>query len=313
MKRILVTGSSGVLGHALQAIQGEYPHCEFIFSNPRLCDLTNAVEVFDHVKECRPDAIIHLAARSGGIGLTAKYPATVLRENVLMNTFILEAARVFRVKKIAMTLSSAIYSPQAPLPFRETSIHQGPPHESNYSYAFAKRLIEPFIRAYRKEYGLPVIGLVPNGIFGENDHFQEDSCTFIAALIRRFFENRDNDLKIVVWGDGSSLRELTYSKDMARAFMWCLFHYDSPEILNVGTNEEHSIKEIAYRIAEEFGIDRKRIVFDTTKPSGIFRKSTDQSKFNQLTSFPFTPFSIGLRNTIDWFLKNYETPQKVRL
>ena len=313
MKKILVTGSTGVLGHALQTIQGEYPECEFLFSNPKLCDLTNIEEVFNHVKECRPDAIIHLAARSGGIGFTLRYPATALRENVLMNTFILDAARMFNVKKIVMTLSSGIYPPDAPLPLQESSLHQGAPHESNYSYAFAKRLVEPFIRAYREEHNLNVIGLVPNGIFGENDHFDGEARTFIATLIRRFYENRNNQSPITVWGDGSPLRELTYSKDMAQAFMWCLFHYDSPEILNLGTSEEHSIKEIALMIADEFGIDRKRIVFDATQPAGVFRKSTDKSKFLQRTSFQFTPFSVGLRNTIQWFLKNYETPQKVEL
>jgi GDP-L-fucose synthase len=219
----------------------------------------------------------------------------------------LEVTRQLKVQKLVLTLSSGMYPADAPIPIKEDYIHSGPAHESNYSYAYAKRLVEPAIRAYRTEFGLNVIGLVPNGIFGENDNFDPDSATFIAALTRRFYENRDNDREIVVWGDGSPLREVTYSKDMARAFLWCLFHYDSPEILNVGTTEEHSIKEIAFMIADLIGIDKNRIVFDVSKPTGVFRRSTDNSRFVQLSHFRHSPIREGIENTLSWLGSNYET------
>ena len=304
-KRVLVTGSSGVLGSAFQAVEGEYPDCEFFFDRSNDCDLTDLAATIEHVKTLGPDAIIHLAAVSGGVVLSRNYPATLLRDNVLMTLNILEAARILQIKKLVLTLSSGMYPPDSPNPIKEEYIHAGPAHESNYSYSYAKRLMEPAMRAYRTEYGLNVIGLVPNGIFGPNDKYDDESATFIAALSRRFYENRENNSQIAVWGDGSPLRELTYSGDLARAFMWCLFHYDSPEILNVGTTEEHSIKDIAFMIADESGIDRSRIVFDVSKPSGVFRKSTDNTNFIKLSNFRYTPFLEGLKHTLKWLHENY--------
>jgi GDP-L-fucose synthase len=263
--------------------------------------------LLDYVRAIRPDAILHLAAVSGGVTLSIQYPAMLLRDNVLMSINMLEVARILNVKKLVMTLSTGMYPEKARNPVKEAYIHDGPPHESNYSYAFAKRLIEPAIRAYRTEHKLNVIGLVPNGIFGENDDFGREAASMISALIRRFYENIDTTSDIVVWGDGSPLREHTYARDMARAFMWCLFHYDSGEIVNVGTNEEYSVRDIACMIAEELGIAKDRIRFDLSKPAGVYRKSTDNSKFMALTHFEFTPFRIGLRHTLQWFKENYDT------
>jgi GDP-L-fucose synthase len=232
-------------------------------------------------------------------------PATLLTDNVLMTINVLEVARKLGVKKVVMTLSSGMYPPNSPNPLREEYIHDAPAHESNYSYAYAKRLVEPAIRAYRKQFGMNVIGLVPNGIFGPYDKFHPDEATFIGALMVRFLENSENDSPIVVWGDGSPLRELTYSEDMARAFLWCLFNYDSPQVLNVGTTEEHSIEDIARMIAQELDIDLSRIVFDGSKPNGVFRKSTDNSRFVGLSGFEYTPFRVGLRQTLGWLKRHY--------
>jgi GDP-L-fucose synthase len=305
-----VTGGSGVLGTALQAARKEYPDCEIVFGGRKECDLRDLSSCTQYVRSVNPDAILHLAALRGGVALSMKHPATMLRDNVLMSINILEAARITHVRKLAMTLSSGMYPATAPLPLREEYIHDGPAHESNYSYAYAKRLIEPAVRAYRAEYGMSVIGLVPNGIFGENDNFDLETATMPAALIRRFYESCHAAREIVVWGDGSPVRELTYSRDMARAFMWCLFHYDAPGILNIGTTEEHSVSEIAFMLADELGIARHRIVFDPSKPGGILRKSTDNSKFLGMSKFEFTPFIVGLRNTLRWLDQNYETAVK---
>jgi GDP-L-fucose synthase len=313
-KRILVTGGSALVGTAVRAIQNDYPGRNFVLIGSKDCDLTDRAGTIDFVRKTGPDAIIHLAAISGGVGLSTRYPATLLRDNVLMNLNILEAARLSGVKKTVMTLSSGMYPSDAPNPLKEEYIHQGDPHPSNYSYSFAKRLIEPAIRAYRTEYSMNVIGLIPNGIFGENDNFNEESAPMLPSLIKRFYEATNGESKLVVWGDGSPLREYTYSKDVARAFMWALDSYDDPGILNVGTTEEHSVKEIALMVAEVMEIPRERIEFDTTKPSGIFRKSVDNSKFLRLSSFTFTPFRTGLEHTIRWFSETYQAnPALIRL
>ena len=152
------------MGNAVKAISSVYDS-EFVFNIVR-CDLRNTGATLDIVAKYKPDAILHLAAVSGGVGLSIKYPAGILRDNVLMTFSILEAARKFNVKKTIMTLSTGMYPPNAPLPLKEEYIHNGYPHDSNYSYSFAKRIIDPAIKAYRDEYKLNVIGLIPAGIFG---------------------------------------------------------------------------------------------------------------------------------------------------
>lgn len=310
---ILVTGGRGLVGSALSAIASEYLGREFHFIGSKDCDLTKAERVREVVESLKPDAIVHLAAVCGGIGLSIKYPAMVLRDNVLMDINILDASRACGVRKTVMSLSTGMYPAEVANPIREEYIHEGSPHPSNYSYSFAKRLVDPLIRAYRAENGMNVIGLIPNGIFGENNNYREDYSTMLSALIRRFYENRNGNGDIVIWGDGTPLREMTYAKDMARAYMWCLDNYDGEQILHVGTTEEHSVGDIAYMIADHMGIDRRRVKFDITKPVGQFRKSTDNSKFMNLSNFSYTKFETALKSTIDWFCSHYGDGQSLRL
>ena len=312
--KILVTGGSGVVGSALKSLKFSYPLFDFVFSDSKACDLTDEVQTHHYVRSVEPNAIIHLAAYSGGIGLSMQHPAKLLRGNVLMCFNILEAARIHKVEKVVMTLTTGMYPPNAPLPLKEESIHDGYPHDSNYGSSFAKRLVDPAIRAYREEYGMNIIGLIPNGIYGECDNFHLEHAPMVPALIRRFYDSRESDSDIVVWGDGSPLREYTYSKDVAKAFMWGLLHYNDAQVLNIGSTEELSVREIAYLIAEYLDIDKQRIKFDASKPGGVFKKSTDNSRFLELSGFQYTPFREGLQNTIKWFCSAYrDYPDFMRL
>ena len=313
-KRILVTGSSAVLGTAVRSISVEYPENEFIFPSSSECNLTDASATLRFFELHEPEAVLHLAAVSGGIGLSIKHPATLLRDNIIMTFSVLEAARKCRVKKTIMTLTAGMYPTNAPLPLREEYIHDGYPHESNYGLSFAKRLIDPAIRAYSEEYGMNVIGLIPGGIFGENDNFNYDDATMVPSLIRRFYENKDNNDDIVIWGDGTPLREYSYSKDLARIYIWALEHYNGIQVLNIGSTEENSVRDIAFMIADIMGIDTDRICFDTSKPLGIFRKNTDNSRLAVLSHFKYTPFKDGIEKTIRWFCNAIENqPEVVRL
>jgi len=312
-RKILVTGGSGLVGHAIRNIKEDYSGREFIFSSSKDCNLVKLDETIEYVKKSKVDAIIHLAALSGGIEFSMKRPATLLRDNVLMNINVMETARLCNLKKTVMTLSTGMYANSVPKPILEEYIHDGSPHKSNYSYAFAKRLVDPLIKAYRTEYKMNVIGLVPNGILGEYSNYRYGESTMVPALIRRFYENRKGDSKIIIWGDGTPLREMTYAEDIARAYMWCLDHYDSEQILHIGTTEEHSVKEVAYMIAEIMGVDKSRIEFDTSKPSGQFRKNTDNSKFINLSGFKYTSFRTALEKTIKWFCENYDNKNVIRL
>lgn len=308
---ILVTGSSGVLGHGLKSITDQFPNSTFTFSNSQDCDLTDAKATVSYFKKLKPDAVMHLAAYSGGVALTAKYPAKMLKDNLLMTLNILEASVESNIQKVLLTLSSGMYPPSAEIPIKEEYIHLGAAHESNYSYSYAKRMMEPAINAYRTEFGLKVIGLVPNGIFGEHDDFRDGSAVMVSSLIRRFYENKNGDSEITVWGDGSPLREYTYSADLAHIFMWCMENYDAADILNVGSTEEHSVKEIAYIISDVLNINTNRIIFDTEKPGGVYRKSTDNSKFMNLSNHTYMPFKQGIEKTIKWFENNY--PKNIRM
>lgn len=313
-KKILVTGSSAVLGTAVKTVSREYSELEFIFLTSKDSDLTDSAQALDVVKQYSPDAIFHLAAVSGGIGLSIKYPATMLRDNTLMTFNVLEAARKCGVKKIIMTLTTGMYPPDATLPLNEDNIHDGYPHESNYGSSFAKRLIDPAIRAYREEYGINVIGLIPSGIFGENDNFNYEDAPMLPALIRRFYESRNTNDPVVIWGDGTPLREYTYSQDLAHIYMWALDNYNDAQVLNIGTTEENTIRDIALMIADIMQVDRSRITFDTSKPKGIYRKSTDNSRFKNLANFKYTPFRAGLERTIAWFTDAYENnPEAIRM
>lgn len=304
-KKVLVTGSSGTLGMGLKMSTNEYPGREFIFTRSTDCDLRDPKATLEFVRKHQPDAILHLAAVAGGIPLSMKHPAMMLRDNTYMTFSVLEAARALNIKKTLMTLTTGMYPPEAPLPIKEESIHDGAPHSSNYGSSFAKRLIEPAIRSYREEYKLNVIGVVPNGILGEYANYHPDAAIMPAALIKRFYENKNGNEPLVIWGDGSPLREITYAKDMARAFMWCLDNYNDAQILNVGTTEEVTVKDIALMIAEILGIDKKRLVFDTTKPAGVFRKGTDNSRFIKLSNFKYTPLRQTLEHTIKFFLEHH--------
>lgn len=315
MKTILVTGGNGVLGRAFYSMwPTRWAEYKWVFISSKEVDLTYGYYVSDYMHSLKPNYIIHCAALSGGVGISAKHPATLLRDNVLMSINILEAARICGVEKVIMTLSSGMYAPdiQGMIP-NENCIHLAPPHDSNYAYAHAKRLIDPLIRSYREEFNLNVIGLVPNAIFGENDYFGLEDCNMTAALIAKFYAARNTDEDIVLWGDGTPLRELTYAKDLARAYMWALENYDEAGILNVGNTDEVSVLWTAYKIAYLNDVDVSRIKWDTTKGGGPHRKPTDNSKFLDLSDFEYTPHAVSLRSTIDWHANTMQTnPDSIR-
>ena len=314
-KRILVTGGSAVAGEGLRSVvsRGEYPGREFIFPASKELNLLDFASAMAYVENFRPDAIIHFAAISGGIQLTIDHPASVMRDNVIMNFNILEAARVSHTPKLLMTLSGGMYPMNAHIPIKEEAIHDGYPHESNYSYAFAKRLVDPMIKAYRKEFGMDIIGIVPDAIVGPRSNFNPSASTAISALIRRFYENREGDSPLVVWGDGSPLRQVTFSEDIGSVAIWCIDNYSDPQILNVGTMEEISIKDAAHAIAEYMDIDKERIIFDLTKPVGQHRKAMDNSRFVSLSHFTYTPIREAIRKTVEYFIEHYPDSEKLRL
>ena len=190
-------------------------------------------------KRLNGDSIVHLAAISGGIGFSKSHHASMLRDNILMTFNILEAARINKYKKVLLTLTSGMYPEKIKPPYNETMIHEGRPLENNYGSSFAKRIMDPAIRAYRDEYNLDVIGLIPSGIFGPNDNFNIDHAPMLPATILKAYYAKKNNSKLKVWGNGKAIRDYTFSKDLRDIFIWALENYSSDLCLNVSSPEEH--------------------------------------------------------------------------
>ena len=307
MKKIIITGSNGVLGQAFKEkifVKKNKKKYKFVYLNSSICDLRDSKKTMKLFKRLNGDSIVHLAAISGGIGFSKSHHASMLRDNILMTFNILEAARINKYKKVLLTLTSGMYPEKIKPPYNETMIHEGRPLENNYGSSFAKRIMDPAIRAYRDEYNLDVIGLIPSGIFGPNDNFNIDHAPMLPATILKAYYAKKNNSKLKVWGNGKAIRDYTFSKDLRDIFIWALENYSSDLCLNVSSPEEHSIKEIVYKVCKNFKLNKKNVVFDKAKPNGILRKKSDISKFKKELNFKFNLFDKGLKITIDWFKKN---------
>jgi len=298
---ILVTGGTGMVGVALQQ---ELPHAQFLSS--KACDLTNQGATESLFEQREIERIIHLAAKVGGIKANSDNLATFCYENNMMNNNLFHAAQKHGVTKILSLLSTCVYPDIASYPLTEEQIHNGPPHFSNYAYAYAKRMLDVQSRAYRDQHGCNFITAVPNNLFGENDNFDLENSHVIPAIIRKVYEAKQSDGNVTLWGDGTPLREFTYTPDLAKILHFVLENYNDPTPLNIGNTVEIEIKRVALLIAEI--IDFKgELKWDSTKPKGQFRKPSDNSKLLKLGWSPadYTPFSEALENTCRWFVENY--------
>mgnify|MGYP001265577243 CR=1 FL=1 len=297
--KILITGGTGMLG---SAFEGE----NIIKTNSREFDLTNLTDALNMLRKYQPTHVIHLAAKVGGLGANMKNKADFYRDNILINTNVLEAARIYKVKKLLSLMSTCVYPANAELPLKEGSLHVGAPHSSNFGYAYAKRALDVQSRAYRQQYGCNFITAIPNNLFGERDNFDLENSHVIPAIIRKVYEAKKNNKSVLLWGDGSPLREFTYSKDMAKALMFVLKNYKDATPINVGNTYEHSIKEIATTISDIMDF-KGDIIWDTSKPKGQYSKPSSGEKL-ELLGYDrnlFTPTKKALEKTCDWFVENY--------
>lgn len=298
--KILITGGSGMVGHAVQHTEPCGIESKYLSSKDvDLRDFNACDEMFRSVQ---PTHVIHLAARVGGVKGNYTHMAEFFRDNILINTNVLECAKMHNANKLVSLLSCCIYPDGAPLPLQEKDLHNGEPHYTNYGYAYAKRMIEVQSRAYNQQYGTNFICLIPTNIFGKHDNFDIENGHVIPALIRKIHAAKLKNETAIIWGDGSALREFTYADDVALALWWALFNYDG-EPINIGSNEEVSIKYLVECICES--LDYYKIEWDISKLSGQARKPIDKSKFAQLTSLPSTSLKDGVSKTVAWYLDNF--------
>jgi GDP-L-fucose synthase len=308
-EKILITGASGMVGLAFQKMTSRY---NFVYvSSPSStmtgatsCDLRDTVATQNVIAHHRPNAIIHLAAKVGGVKSNMDYLADFYHDNIMINTNLLEAARIHKVDKVVSLLSTCVYPNTVSYPLTEDQIHKGPPHSSNYAYAYAKRMLDIQSQAYRDQYGCNFVTAVPNNLFGENDNFHLENSHVLPAMIRKIYEAKQRGSHVELWGDGKPLREFTYSGDVARALLLVLEGYNGRDPINIGNTEEVSIKGLAEMISEilEF---QGEITWNTSKPKGQFKKPSDNSKFQSLCQMNYTPLTEALKKTCDWFIMNY--------
>ena len=299
--KTLVTGGYGMVGSAMETQ---------IKLSREICDLTNPKQTEALFRTIRPDGVIHCAGKVGGIGGNSNYKGEYFYDNLMINTNVIESSRRAGVKRLVAFLSTCVFPDNVSYPLTVDQVHQGEPHSSNYPYAYAKRMADVQIRAYREQYGLNYTSIIPSNIYGPNDNFNLDHGHVMPMLIHKLYLAKKNKTDFTVWGSGKPLREFIYSKDIAKIAEWALENYEGTEPLIVSGDDEVSIKDLVGLLVDEFKFKGK-VVFDETKPDGQFRKPSDNSKIKELLpDFEYTPFEVGIKETVNWFKENYENARK---
>jgi GDP-L-fucose synthase len=253
------------------------------------------------------DLWINCAAKVGGVKANADFIADFFIENLKIGKNVIKNAKTLEVKKLVSVLSTCIYpdADYVEYPLTEDQLHNGPPHVSNYGYAYAKRMLEVGSRAYRQQWNCNFITVVPNNLYGLHDNYDESNGHVIPALIKKFYEAKINNTEVVIWGSGKQLREFTFSDDAAKIIWWCAKNYNEAGPINIGNTEEISIRDVAYEIARVIGYKNK-IKFDTSKPEGQYRKPSSNKKLKSLgCDVQYTPFLQGIEIAVEFFIKNY--------
>ena len=299
--RVLVTGGAGFLGsHLVERLRAE--GLDPFVARRENYDLTIAADVDRLFDGARPELVFHLAAEVGGIGANRASPGRYWYANLVMGANVLEYARLHGVAKTLLLGTICAYPKFAPLPFREDDLWNGYPEETNAPYGVAKKALLVGAQAYREQYGMNAIYLLPVNLYGPNDNFDPDTSHVIPALIRKMVEAEAcGEEEIVLWGDGSPTREFLYVDDCVEALWLAAERYDGAEPVNVGTGEEITIRELAQVIAELTGFHGE-IVWDASKPNGQPRRRLDVSRSDELFGFTArTGLREGLERTIAWY------------
>lgn len=293
----LVTGGSGLVG---SCVGGTH--------KPRSSDLDllNYDQIYQYIKDHNIKRIVHCAARVGGVKENTEKPADFFYDNMQMTLNVIHAAKECNVEKVICMLSTCIFPYQVEYPLTTEQIHLGEPHPSNYGYGFAKRMTEVNARAYREQYGMNIVTVVPCNVYGIGDNFNLDSSHVIPGLIHKYYLASRDDTDVTIWGGGQAKREFIYNKDLGKIVDWVVDNYDDEEPLIISPDEEISIASLSNEIASIFSFFNT-IFFDNSMPDGMLRKPSDNSKLKELLpDFSYTSLGEGLQETIDWFVENYD-------
>jgi GDP-L-fucose synthase len=301
-RRVTVTGGRGFVGRRVVAmLQDLRPAAVCAFSS-RDYDLTRQQDVARMYGETRPDVVVHLAARVGGIGANRDNPGRFFYENIIMGVEVMEQARRRGVEKFVQVGTVCAYPKHAPVPFSEDSLWDGYPEETNAPYGVAKKALLVQAQSYRAQYGFNAIYLLPANLYGPGDNFDPASSHVIPALIRKCIEAQDQNLPAVtMWGTGSATREFLYVDDAARAILLAAERYDKPDPVNLGSSHEVSIRDLTEMVVRLTGFEGD-VSWDHSQPDGQPRRKLDVRRAREEFSFEArVTLEEGLRRTIEWY------------
>jgi GDP-L-fucose synthase len=298
---VVVTGGSGFLGrHVADELQ-RHGAKVFALSSAHY-DLRQRAQVDRMLADIHPDAVVHLAAVVGGIGANRAQPGRFFYENALMGIELLEACRVADVPKVVVAGTVCAYPKHTPVPFQETSLWDGYPEETNAPYGLAKKMLLVQAQAYRAQYGMNAVYLLPVNLYGPYDNFDLESSHVIPAMIRKFIEAQHRrERRVILWGDGSPTREFLHVRDAARGFRLALERYDGGEPVNLGSAEEVTIRGLAGLVARATGYEGE-IVWDPRRPNGQPRRRLATARAREWLSFEASvTLEAGITELVRWF------------
>ena len=310
MEKILVTGGRGLVGAAINKIVGS--DSSYHFTNSSETDLYEYKSCRELFQKYQPTKVIHLAANVGGLFKNMNQKVDMLEKNIIINYNVIKCSHEFGVKKFIGCLSTCIFPDETVYPINEDTLHNGPPHSSNYAYAYAKRMLEIQCRLYREQYGDNFMCIIPTNIYGPHDNFNLNDSHVIPGLIHKCYLAKKEEKDFLVFGTGRPLRQFIYSDDLAKFIIWLLdnLEYNESLIVSPDPAEETSIGKIAELIANEFNyLDKLR--YDTSKSDGQYRKTADNSKLKKMYGdLDLTNIEDGIKKTVKWFKNNYNTCRK---
>ncbi len=303
--KVFIAGHNGLVGSAIKRNLESKNYSQIYWVRRQNCDLRNRVQVEAYFQQSQPEYVFLAAAKVGGIGANAEYPAEFIYDNLMIQTNVIDAAYRHGVKKLVFLGSSCIYPKFPKMPITEDQLLTGSLEGSNDAYAIAKIAGIKMCQAYRKQYGFNAIALMPTNLYGPGDNFDHNNSHVLPAMISKFHGSleKSKHWEVALWGDGTPMREFLHVDDLAEAAVTCMQKYDSEEIINVGTGEDVTIKELAETIADVVGY-KNDVKWLTDKPNGTPRKVLNVDKMKSLGWEPKISLREGIESTYEWYKEN---------